>query len=149
MQGPDEVSTLSSCRCHFRLQHLVYVFALAAPEQDDWLKSSVHDWSLARAWELRGASQVVTGALCAAGTVQRQNLSLSLCPRPQFSWKSPIAVQYPRCCITKDIKGSNDGDPPSLTGSHSDGDCQKARDNRWRNNNGVHRQPRPFPFCRN
>jgi len=68
-------------------------------------------------------------------------------PRPR--WESPIALQFPRCCITKGVKGSNDGDPPSSTGSHSDGHCQKAGDNRQRNNNGVDKQPRPSPLCCN
>lgn len=89
-----------------------------------------------------------TCLLCAHGQPpQKENLSVWMWP--QSRWKSPIALQYPQWCITMGVKGSNDGDLPGLTGSHSDGDCQKARDKRLRNNNGVHKQPRPSPFCRN
>ena len=38
-----------------------------------------------------------------------------------------MALQYPQHRITMDVKGSNDGDLPGLTGSHSDGDCRRVR----------------------
>lgn len=52
-----------------KLQQLAHVFffffAFVASERDKWLTSLVYNWNLTRG--SRGASEVVTGALCAAG----------------------------------------------------------------------------------